>query len=75
MAAGAESLLPAMDRPAPAADAAAPADAGAFDLLRACLVDLEGAYDVYMRAAEGRAGEDAMLDAQRLADDATRRSG
>ena len=49
--------------------------AGAFDLLRAALVDLEGAYDIYLRAAEGRAGEEAMLDAQRWAASALRRSG
>ena len=52
-----------------------PAAAGAFDLLRAALVDLEGAYDMYLRAAEGRAGEDAMLDTQRWAESAMRRSG
>lgn len=69
------SLLPGLDRPAPAAEATVPANAGAFDLLRACLVDLEDAYDAYMRAAKGRAGEDAMLDAQCLAASATRRSG
>ena len=52
-----------------------PASTGVFDLLRAALVDLEDAYGLYLRAAEGRAGEDAMLDAQCWAASAMRRSG
>ena len=76
VAAEAAVLLPAGKHPAPTTDAVVPAAAAdAFDLLRAALVDLEGAYDIYLRAAEGRAGEDAMLDAQRWAASAMRRSG
>ena len=76
VAAEAAVLLPAGKHPAPTTDAVVPAAAAdAFDLLRAALVDLEGAYDIYLRAAEGRAGEEAMLDAQRWAASALRRSG
>ena len=75
VAAEAAALLPAGKAPAPTAAAVEPATTGAYDLLRAALVDLEGAYDTYLRAAEGRAGEEAMLDAQRWAASALRRSG
>ncbi len=75
VATGAAGPLPAGRHPALTADAVVPAAAGAFDLLRAALVDLEGAYDLYLRTAEGRAEEDAMLDAQRWAASAIRRSG
>ena len=75
VAAEAAALLPAGARPVPTADAVVPAAAGAFDLLRTALVDLEGAYAMYLQAAEGRAGEAAMLDAQRWAASALRRSG
>ncbi len=75
VATDAVGLLPARTDPAPAADVAVPASAGAFELLRTALVDLEGAYDKYLRTAEGRAAEDVMLDAQRWAASALRRSG
>ena len=61
--------------PALAGRAGTPAATGAFELLHTALVDLEDAYALYLRAAEGRAGEEAMLDAQRWAASALRRSG
>ncbi len=75
VATGAAGPLPAGRHPALTADAVVPAAAGAFDLLRAALVDLESACDLHLRTAEGRAEEDAMLDAQRWAASAMRRSG
>ena len=74
VAAEAAALLPAGARPVPTADVVMPAAAGARDLLRTALVDLESAYAMYLQAAEGRAGEAAMLDAQRWAGSAMRRS-
>jgi len=71
----AAGLLPAGTHSAPTDHAVVPAAADAFGLLRAALVDLEDAYSMYLRAAEGRAGEEAMLDAQRWAGSALRRSG
>jgi hypothetical protein len=75
VAAEAADLFPAAKAAAPTTNAVLQAPAGACDLLRAALVDLEDAYDIYLRAAEGRAGEDAMKDAQRWAASALRRSG
>ncbi len=74
VAAEAAELLPAGTCPAPAGLAGTPAATGVFELLRTALVDLEAAYHLYIRAAEGRAGEEAMLDAQRWAASALRRS-
>lgn len=71
----AAALLPAGARPVPTAEVVMPAASGARDLLRTALVDLESAYAIYLQAAEGRAGEAAMLDAQRWAGSAMRRSG
>ena len=74
VAAEAAELLPAGTCPAPAGLAGTPAATGVFELLRTALVDLEAAYHLYIRAAEGRVGEEAMLDAQRWAASALRRS-
>jgi len=75
VAAEAAALLLTGAHPVPAANFVVPAAAGALDLLRTALVDLEGAYAMYLEAAEGRAGEAAMLDAQRWAESALHRSG
>jgi rubrerythrin len=76
VAAEAAGLFPAARAAAPTANALPQAPAGGtYDLLRAALVDLEDAYDIYLGAAEGRAGEEAMKDAQRWAASALRRSG
>ena len=75
VAAEAAGLFPAATAAPPTANALPQAPAGAYGLLRAALVDLEDAYDIYLGAAEGRAGEEAMLDAQRWAASALRRSG
>jgi hypothetical protein len=75
VASEAAGLLPAGAHPPPTANAAVPAATDVLGLLRTALVDLEGAYTMYLHAAEGRAGEGAMLDAQRWAGSAMRRSG
>lgn len=74
VAAEATELLPSGARPVATADIVMPAASGARDLLRTALVDLESAYAMYLKAAEGPAGEAAMLDAQRWAGSAMRRS-
>ena len=74
IAAEAAGLLPPGRYPAPASRAETPEATGAYELLHTALVDLEDAYTWYLRAAEGRAGEEAMLDAQRWAASALRRS-
>ena len=53
VAAEAAALLPAGARPAPTADAVMPAAAGACDLLRTALVDLESAYAMYLQRSRG----------------------
>ena len=75
VAAEAATLLLTGAHPVPAANFVVPAAAGALNLLHTALVDLEGAYAIYLEAAEGRAGEAAMLDAQRWAGSALHRSG
>ena len=73
VAAEAAGVLPTGAYPEPAGRAGTPAATGVVELLHAALVDLEDAYALYLRAAEGRAGEEAMLDAQRWAASALRR--
>ena len=76
VAAEAAALLPTGAHPAPASQLRGRRRQPApWSLLRTALVDLEGAYAMYLAAAEGRAGEAAMLDAQRWAGSALQRSG
>ena len=73
VAATAEASTPTEGRPEPPGKLALPMPAGSFELLRACLVDLDRAYDLYMRVAEGRAEEGMVRDAQRLAESSIQR--
>jgi rubrerythrin len=73
-AATAEALLSEAHPAAPRAAVEPPAGARARELLRACLADLEGAYDFYMRTAEAAGSEAVMREAQRLAETTIRRT-